>query len=549
MGSRIIVFLQRHRRGAAGTFFALTAAVCLPVWFLSPSVLLRAGAATMLLAHACLAALLVWRGVVSAAKWALYYVFAVALVGASAELGLLDRSGTGLGEGLSRLFGIAVYVALTQVLHLPQRAAARVKRALRRAAPEEELGGRAPLPRTTYAQMVVQKAAGIYFSKPYSISACSDGVRRLRIFTFLALAALGVPALLLVAGGRLLSMVSGWWAGTAVLASVAVITCGAGVFLFGFLRGLLVWPAFAAGYAAARGLGRLFDWAWALSPALFAALAAFLLCVAAGLLWRLFKTLVVHFGATFWQFERADALCAADLPLEELAPIAGFERFVRFEAELPGGLPAQPEGAVASFLADFLFFARLHRLVFCGYRLDGHAGRLTLYLYAEGEDKARRALDVFLRRREQLQTQFESEDDPDWKHFYGEIYPGEEEYQRIHNRYVYEMMEDDGFDFTQAVPQVYYFYFERKEDARTFERQARRLGFDRARYVESEPGPPRFGGASLPAYAVYAQLTSRLGLARMDVNTGRAVALAHEYHGRFDDWEIGELDQQELFNV
>lgn len=544
MGARLLLFLHKHRKGAALAFAVLTAAVCLPLMDVFSAPLPRAVLTGVLAAHALLALLLAVRGAASAVKWGVRYLLAAGVCAAGA--GMTLRFGLrGLPGFAVPACAAAVLVLLLLVLRLPERAAILAGRMLRRAAAARQRTAETPAQRSTYAQMMVQKVAGIYLSKPYAVAACSEGMRRLRVLAMLGLGALGLALLLLLACGRLLRLVSACLEGTVLLAAVAAVVWGACIFLFGFARAALVWPCAAAGYLAARGVMLLLAWAGAVSPVFCAVLAAGMVFAAAGLLLRLFRLLVVHFSTTFWQFERGGALCAADLPLEDVAPLEGFDCFTTLEARLPERLSSEDSGRVFGFLQDFLVFSRLRRLVFCGWRLDAPARRVTLYYYAESEARAHRLLRAFLRRRERMETTVVCARDVEWSRFFTEVYPAEEEYQHIHNRFFYDMMERDGFDFGQAMPQLYYFYFEQEKDARAFARDAREEGFERVRYLGGETMPRRFGTVEKGAVALCAQMTGRLGLARMDLNTAHAVALARRYNGHFGDWELGELDEQE----
>ncbi|ADU25942.1 ribonuclease E inhibitor RraB [Ethanoligenens harbinense] len=389
-------------------------------------------------------------------------------------------------------------------------------------------------PRPTYTQMVIHKTLGVYFARPYSLAACSELVRRLRSLAFILLAAAGIAGLVLGAGAPAFSVV---W----VACGIALVLWGIGVFLFGFARSLLMWPAAVGCAALYTGVRFALSWAWGLSPVLFAALAAFLLAVLAGVIFRLAKRFVIASSVTFWQYERDGILCAADLPLGEMPPVAGYTVFLRGEVPVSFDAEQEPAEEVDILLEDCVFFCRRKRLVFCGYALDARQKRLTLYLYARGVRQSRRAFKRFLKRRG-LEASVTCSTDADWQRFHEEVYPDDTEYQQIHNRFLYDNMEADGFDFSQAVPQVYTFYFARREDARAFAEQAVPLGYEGSRYYDREREASVDGDGPAFAHAVCVQLTGRVGLARMDCNTGRAVELARQFHGRFYEWEVGVLE-------
>lgn len=398
-------------------------------------------------------------------------------------------------------------------------------------------------PRPTYTQMVIHKTLGVYFARPYSLAACSERMRRLRSLALILLAALGVAGLVMCGGAGLLP-VSGLWAMRGVWGGVVLVLWGVGIFLFGFLRALLVWPAAAVCAALYTGARFALLWAWGRSPVLFVALAAFLLAVLAGAVFRLAKWFVMMSSVTFWQYERDGILRAADLPLGEMPPVAGYAAFLRGEVHVPFDAEHEPAEDVDILLEDCVFFCRRKRLVFCGYALDARQERLTLYLYAREVRRSRRAFKRFL-KHSGLPALVICSTDADWRHFREEVYPDDTEYQQIHNRFLYDNMEADGFDFSQAVPQVYTFYFSRREDACAFAEQAVPLGYEGSRYYDREKEANEEGDGPAFAHAVCVQMTGRVGLARMDCNTGRAVELAGQFHGRFYEWEVGVLEPED----
>lgn len=388
----------------------------------------------------------------------------------------------------------------------------------------------------TYTEMAVQKALGVYFARPYSLAVCPDGPRLLRSVLLAVLAAAGVAGLFFKQGAFHLPYGGNV---SAPVFSTVVLIWGVGIFLFGFVRALWVWPVSAALFALWESLHNLLAGAWGRSPALFAALLVFLFALLAGAIRWLSKRFVVSVGATFWQFERDGVLCAADLPLGELPPVEGWAYFLHCDVPMA----VENNSDITALLKESVFFFALHRIIFCGYRLDAPGRRLTLYLYADNVERAKRVLSRLLRRQRLPGASVESEKDPGWERFRADVYPDEKEYQQIHNRSLYEEMEAEGFDFSQTVSQVFAFCFEESEDARAFAGEAVSLGYDKARCVDrQEPG----GMEEAPAFAheVFAQLSGHAGLARMDWNTGRAVDQAHRFHGHFCEWEIGQLDPE-----
>lgn len=388
----------------------------------------------------------------------------------------------------------------------------------------------------TYAQMAVHKTLSVYFAKPYSLASCSEGTGRLRFWLLLLLAAAGVAGLALFshAGAEPVS-----WAARGALCSLVCLLWGAGIFLFGFARASLIWPVGTALALLWAGGRWALAWAWGRSPVLFAALGVFLFALACGVIRQLIKRLVLSFTATFWQYERNGILRAADLPLEELPPIEGYRFFLRGEVHVPLHAEDEPATAVSGILRDFLIECVYRRLIFCGYALDAHHQQLTFYFYADDAKRAKRAFTRFMRRQGRMAV-ISYQTDPGWQQFRTEVYPNETEYQRIHNRYLQENMEADGFDFSQEVPQVYIFYFSSEEDARAFAEQSNSLGYEKIQYFDCKQDA---GGTGSPVFShvAYAQLTGRVGLARMDCNTDRAVEQAKQFHGRFYEWEVGEV--------
>ncbi len=400
---------------------------------------------------------------------------------------------------------------------------------------KEESSRRGPAPeKVTWGQMLVSKALGVYFSRPYSLTLCTETARVLRGVFFTVLAAAGVSSLF-AGAGRVVWLP---FAGTiSMIFFGAVLLAGSvALLLFGLARSLFVLPVAALVLFLWKAVTGLLSAAWGRSFALFlelTALAAFLLF---WLLRSLFKRLIIGMSATFWQFERGGLVRAVDLPLGELPAVKGRPIFLRCRFSL--GDP----GRLNVFLRECVFTMILHRIVFCGYALDPEEGGLTLYLYADREGRAARVLSKLLARRHLPEARVEAVPDPSWHRFREEVYPDEQEYQRIHNRVLYEDMEADRFDFAKEVPQIFAFSFEKEEDARAFAEKAAGLGYEDARYVERETGKQ----GSLPAYAVFAQLTGRAGLARLNFNTDRAVEQAASFHGHFYEWTLGRLDGEEM---
>lgn len=406
--------------------------------------------------------------------------------------------------------------------------------------PTEDESKAKSVQRPTYGQMCIQKTLGVYFSKPYSLAVCSAGMGRLRVGLLLLLVSAGIAGLVLLSAGLL--PVSPSWDVYGRLCSVGCLLWGVSVFLLGFARASLIWPIGAALYLLVTGVRFALLWAWGRSPVLFAALSAFLLALVVGAIRQLAKRLVLSFAATLWQYERDGSLYGVDLPLGELPPVAGYSFFLCGAVHIPLKNGKEPAPAVNGIVHDYLYDCVCHRLILCGYALDTSDEQLTFYLYADDVKRAKRAFTRFM-RKQGCPAVISYQPDTEWQQFRAEVYPNEMEYQQIHNRFLHENMEKGGFDFLQEVPQVYTFHFPNKEDACSFAKQGRLLGYERIRYVDQLQNMPVMGGGLADIYAVYAQMTGRVGLERMDCNTDRAVELAKQFHGRFYEWEVGRLQQ------
>ncbi|MFT9056576.1 MAG: ribonuclease E inhibitor RraB [Ethanoligenens sp.] len=409
------------------------------------------------------------------------------------------------------------------------------------AAQEPETAGTPEQP--TYAWMVVQKTLGVYIAKPYSLAGCSRSVGRLRIVALFVLVAVGIAGTAFFRQPEPFHLARIWATG-GFLGSIALLLWGVGLFLFGFVRSLMVWPAGILLVALWTGGRFALEWAWARSPLLFAALALFLFAVLIGALRYLIKILLVSFSATFWQYERDGILRAADLPLGELPTVKGYTTFLSSEMQIPFAVQEEePASEIGGLLRDCICFCARRRLIFCGYVLDTRGKRLTLFFYADDAERARRAVMRFV-SKQGLTAEVTLHKDPDWQRFRADVYPNEMEYQQIHNRYLYDNMEAGGFDFSQTVPQIFTFYFSESKDARAFAKQSVSLGYDDARYFDREQQMHELGDDPAFSHAVCAQLTGRVGLARMNCNTDRAMELAQQFHGQFYEWEIGRLSPE-----
>lgn len=385
----------------------------------------------------------------------------------------------------------------------------------------------------SYCQMMFRKILGMYVAKPYSLASCSPVLGKLRFLIFLFLEAAGIAGMLFFG---LDSSFPAAFTMRAMTCSFAVLLWGVGIFLFGFLRATVIWPVGIALSTLLSFIRVALQWAYERSPVLLVALGLFLLAVLIGTARFLLKRLVLSFTETFWQYEREGVKRGADLPLGDLPPVRGYTSLLCGQVAVPAGSGR----AIRVMLRDYLVNCLWNRLIFCGYEWNSFRGELRLYTYAENAARAKRAFCRFMRRQGTAAV-MTCRDDADWEHFRSDIYPNEVEYQQIHNQYLYDRMESAGFDFLQDVPQVYTFYFSEKEDARAFAEQGNVFGYEETRYVERVREVREMGDNLLFSYEVYAQLTGRVGLARMDCNTGRAIEQARRFNGRFYDWEVGYL--------
>jgi len=159
------------------------------------------------------------------------------------------------------------------------------------------------------------------------------------------------------------------------------------------------------------------------------------------------------------------------------------------------------------------------------------AGHRGFYFYGPRPDHFEEAVASGLMSFSAYQFDSGKKPDPEWSHYLNVLYPTPEQYERIKNLHVVEVLEKDGDSLKAPRPVSHWAYFKSAEDRAEFIRKAVSCGFTIT--DESESGEPE---CEHP-YGVTLERIDRVDWNSINKVTLDLFRLAHDIGGEYDGWE------------
>lgn len=204
-----------------------------------------------------------------------------------------------------------------------------------------------------------------------------------------------------------------------------------------------------------------------------------------------------EWGSYFCNVNDKLASVALDLSLDREAPMPGkpwlLWVWVYLRFPKPNGLSDNAEFEVICAIEDALtkHLADACRAIEAG-RITTE-GRREFYFYGARNDVFQAAVTEALQQFGQHKFNLGSEQDREWNQYRNVLYPSDEDFQRMKNQDVLEVLMNHG-DILTAIRDVHHWiYFRSRDDRERFASEARELGYTIERESENVPGKDPFG--------------------------------------------------------
>jgi len=157
------------------------------------------------------------------------------------------------------------------------------------------------------------------------------------------------------------------------------------------------------------------------------------------------------------------------------------------------------------------------------------AGRREFYFYGDDPTRCEDAISRTMRRHPAYRFDLGNKRDELWSHYLDLLYPSPEEFQRIKNRRVVEVLEQRGDQVAKARPVSHWAYFATPEARNAFLAEVTRRGFT---IVD---GSTDAGEPSPNPYGVTLEKVDSVD--QIDDVTIELFRLARSHDGVYDGWE------------
>jgi len=193
----------------------------------------------------------------------------------------------------------------------------------------------------------------------------------------------------------------------------------------------------------------------------------------------------------------------------------------------PDGLSSGDEAPMLGTIEDDLLGALKERTAFVG-RITA-AGRREFYFYSDDATRCEDTTSRTMRKHATYRFDLGSKRDEPWSQYLDLLYPSPEEFQRIKNRRVVEVLKQQGDQLAKARPVSHWAYFATPRDRNSFLAEVTRRGFTIAdRSTDAgEPSSHRYG----------VTLEKVDSIEHIDDVTIELFRLARMHDGEYDGWE------------
>lgn len=545
--------LERGRKKYSVLFFAASALFILPFIIISKSGFDRIFAGIVLSALLVLSIIYWAKGTALAAMLAAYYALYSAAVFASLMLQENVALPGFISKNIFSTLSIAVVVTLTIVIPLPRFAREYVQDKINgeetvRAKAQDLMVEAEDERHVTFETLMEYKSMDKYLSKPYSIANTSDFIRRMRIIIGYSLVALGLIGIVVFMNSedQALSFVNSWvfWS---LAASVSILISGFIIIFAGFTRSfaamVFCWCIAIAGYYVFRIIGS----SYGRSPLLFYVEAALIAASGAAAVYFMYKKIWIKSQLSFSYFQKGDEVIGVDLALRNAAPLAGYVSCFEVVVHVNEDTDLQE---VDNLNEELTYFSGRRNMVFAGVALNFDANKYRLFVYTDDKRKAGKKLSRFLRKRVPYDYEISIKEDMGWETYKEYLYPDENQLIQRYNEVMIENLEAEGFDFEEEHKVIFNLLFADSGDARAFRDSALANGFEKAEYSDNTAYAEEEGLPKKYRHIASVQLTTRIGLDRMNLNCKNVMELADEYGGEFYNWVFGELlDERNVMSL
>jgi len=540
--------LEDGRKKYSALFFTASAAVIFPVIIFSESGFEKAFAGIVLSALLILSIICWTKGTAFAAMVAAYYALYAAGVFTAVMLQENVALPGFINKNIFSTLGIAAVVTLTIVIPLPRFAKEYVQdkindQEINRAKAEDLMVEADDERHVTFETLMEYKSMDNYLSKPYSLANTSDFIRRLRIVIGYSFVALGLIGIVIFTNSEdeAVSFINSrvFWS---LAASVSILISGFAIIFAGFIRSLTAvvccWGIAVAGYYVFRIIGA----SYGRSPLLFYAEASLIAASGAAAVYYVLKKIAIRNQISISYFQKGDEVIGVDLAVRNAAPLAGYGSCFEVVIHVDEETDLQE---VDNLNEELTYFSGRRNMVFAGVALNFDANKYRLFVYTDDIMKTRKKLSRFLRKSVPYDYEISITEDKGWEIYKEYLYPDENQLIQRYNEVMIENLEAQEFDFGEEHKIIFNLLFDDGGDARSFRDAALAKGFEKALHSDNTTYVVEEGLPKKYSHIASIQMSTRIGLDRMNLNCKNVMDLANEYGGEFYNWVFGELMDEE----
>lgn len=209
--------------------------------------------------------------------------------------------------------------------------------------------------------------------------------------------------------------------------------------------------------------------------------------------------------------------------------------WVYFQAPRADGLSDNKEAPALFKIEDALTARLLER---CGAIACGRItteGRREFYFYAEKKDRVRNAVATALSAFGEYKFETGEQEDPLWEQYLNVLYPSPQQFERIKNREVLEVLAGHG-DVPGASRDVqHWMYFKTEKSRASFKEAVVKAGYR----IESESG---LEDEELP-FGISVIRNQPVEQALINATVCELVSLTEQFEGEYDGWETQVVTQ------
>jgi hypothetical protein len=242
---------------------------------------------------------------------------------------------------------------------------------------------------------------------------------------------------------------------------------------------------------------------------------------------------------SFHYFDNSNGFSIVDLGIKSFIPVDGYDTLFNIKIQLSSSHTGKDLMKITNLLFNLAF---RKKFILAGAIYDNSALKYEILVYSNYEYSTRKALLKLLDKKVSFPYTIEKTKDSKWNIYNEYLHPDEYTLIKTVNAGWVEHLEARGHDFLKEHPVAFYLAFKNYEDSVKCVAAAEKSGFEKALYLNNIEELKDSGTLKKDYHMVGLQLTSKIGLERLNFISKQAIDFASEYNGKVEDIKLEELD-------